>query len=229
MIEPHLGETIDIHGGGLDLIFPHHENEIAQSRCAHGGSAARALLGAQRLRRHGRGEDVEVARQYRDAGGAAGAGARGETLRLALLSAHYRSAAAVDRRARRAGEEQTSTSSIASAGDADAGDQRRGGDRGASGRPQYAACALTRRCGPRRPLRRCKGSAALLGLASRAATGRLVQGRRGRGWRSKPASPSAPKPRKTAISRPPIVSATSSSAEGIVLEDGPGGTTWRKE
>ena len=37
MIERHLGETIDIHGGGLDLIFPHHENEIAQSRCAHGG------------------------------------------------------------------------------------------------------------------------------------------------------------------------------------------------
>ncbi len=37
MIRAHLGETIDIHGGGLDLIFPHHENEIAQSRCAHGG------------------------------------------------------------------------------------------------------------------------------------------------------------------------------------------------
>ncbi len=32
----HLGETFDIHGGGLDLIFPHHENEIAQSRCAYG-------------------------------------------------------------------------------------------------------------------------------------------------------------------------------------------------
>ena len=38
MIRAHLGETIDIHGGGLDLIFPHHENEIAQSRCAHGGA-----------------------------------------------------------------------------------------------------------------------------------------------------------------------------------------------
>ena len=31
-----LGETFDIHGGGIDLVFPHHENEIAQSRCAHG-------------------------------------------------------------------------------------------------------------------------------------------------------------------------------------------------
>jgi cysteinyl-tRNA synthetase len=36
MSEKYLGETFDIHGGGLDLIFPHHENEIAQSRCAHG-------------------------------------------------------------------------------------------------------------------------------------------------------------------------------------------------
>ena len=36
MIEKHLGDTIDIHGGGQDLIFPHHENEIAQSECAHG-------------------------------------------------------------------------------------------------------------------------------------------------------------------------------------------------
>ena len=36
MSKAFLGETFDIHGGGLDLIFPHHENEIAQSRCAHG-------------------------------------------------------------------------------------------------------------------------------------------------------------------------------------------------
>ena len=37
MSEQHLGETIDIHAGGIDLIFPHHENEVAQSTCAHGG------------------------------------------------------------------------------------------------------------------------------------------------------------------------------------------------
>ena len=36
MAETHLGETFDIHGGGIDLVFPHHENELAQSRCAHG-------------------------------------------------------------------------------------------------------------------------------------------------------------------------------------------------
>ncbi len=38
MAEAHLGETIDIHAGGVDLLFPHHENEMAQSRCAHGGT-----------------------------------------------------------------------------------------------------------------------------------------------------------------------------------------------
>ncbi len=37
MIKTHLGETIDIHGGGIDLVFPHHENERAQSACAHKG------------------------------------------------------------------------------------------------------------------------------------------------------------------------------------------------
>ncbi|WPO39108.1 cysteine--tRNA ligase [Tardiphaga sp. 42S5] len=39
MAEAYLGTIFDIHGGGLDLIFPHHENEIAQSRCAHGTHA----------------------------------------------------------------------------------------------------------------------------------------------------------------------------------------------
>ena len=38
MGETHLGDTFDIHGGGIDLTFPHHENEIAQSRCAHDGA-----------------------------------------------------------------------------------------------------------------------------------------------------------------------------------------------
>ncbi|HEX7111430.1 MAG TPA: cysteine--tRNA ligase, partial [Mizugakiibacter sp.] len=37
MAEAHLGVTIDIHAGGNDLMFPHHENEVAQSTCAHGG------------------------------------------------------------------------------------------------------------------------------------------------------------------------------------------------
>jgi cysteinyl-tRNA synthetase len=36
MSEKHLGQVFDIHGGGIDLLFPHHENEVAQSTCAHG-------------------------------------------------------------------------------------------------------------------------------------------------------------------------------------------------
>ena len=90
MIERHLGEAIDIHGGGLDLIFPHHENEIAQSRCAHGGQPlARYWLhngfvdmGSEKMSKS-LGNIVTV-------GDLLAARHKGETLRLALLSAHYR-------------------------------------------------------------------------------------------------------------------------------------------
>ena len=57
-----LGTHFDIHGGGMDLKFPHHENEIAQS-CAACDGAVRERLDAQRLRQRRRREDVEVARQ----------------------------------------------------------------------------------------------------------------------------------------------------------------------
>ncbi len=90
MIRAHLGETIDIHGGGLDLIFPHHENEIAQSRCAHGQPLARYWvhngfvdMGAEKMSKS-IGNVVTVDRLLAD-------GHRGEVLRLALLSGHYRS------------------------------------------------------------------------------------------------------------------------------------------
>ena len=90
MIRAHLGETIDIHGGGLDLIFPHHENEIAQSRCAHGGAPlARYWV-------HNGFLDMGAEKMSKSLGNVVGvhdllaAGHRGEVLRLALLSAHYR-------------------------------------------------------------------------------------------------------------------------------------------
>ena len=41
MIKEYLGDTFDLHGGGVDLVFPHHENEIAQSKCACGGDFAK--------------------------------------------------------------------------------------------------------------------------------------------------------------------------------------------
>jgi cysteinyl-tRNA synthetase len=91
MIERHLGETIDIHGGGLDLIFPHHENEIAQSRCAHDGAPlARywlhngflSMAGAEKMSKS-LGNVVTVADLLEQ-------GHKGEVLRFALFSAHYR-------------------------------------------------------------------------------------------------------------------------------------------
>jgi cysteinyl-tRNA synthetase len=91
MIAAHLGETIDIHGGGLDLIFPHHENEIAQSRCAHEGEPlARywvhngflSMAGSEKMSKS-LGNVVTVGELLEQ-------GHKGEVLRLALLSAHYR-------------------------------------------------------------------------------------------------------------------------------------------
>jgi cysteinyl-tRNA synthetase len=89
MIRAHLGETIDIHGGGRDLIFPHHENEIAQSRCAHGGDYVRYWM-------HNAYLDIDGEKMSKSLGNFRTvrdllASYRGEVLRFALLSAHYRS------------------------------------------------------------------------------------------------------------------------------------------
>ena len=71
MSAAYLGDVFDIHGGGLDLIFPHHENEIAQSRCAHGTSVmANYWMHNGFLQIEGD-EDVEVGRQLRDDQGSA--------------------------------------------------------------------------------------------------------------------------------------------------------------
>lgn len=89
MAEAHLGETIDIHAGGVDLQFPHHENEIAQSQCAHGGKVfARYWLhngmlnfgGTKMSKSLGNIEKVHDLIQKHPP----------EALRYALLSAHYR-------------------------------------------------------------------------------------------------------------------------------------------
>ncbi len=89
MAAAHLGETIDIHAGGLDLLFPHHENEVAQSECAHGGKGfARFWLhngmlnlgGAKMSKSVGNTEKIHDLLQQHPP----------EALRHALLSAHYR-------------------------------------------------------------------------------------------------------------------------------------------
>ena len=89
MIRAHLGETIDIHGGGRDLIFPHHENEIAQSRCAHGGDYVRYWM-------HNAYLDIDGEKMSKSLGNFHTVRDllthhRGEVLRFALISAHYRS------------------------------------------------------------------------------------------------------------------------------------------
>ncbi len=89
MIEKHLGETIDIHGGGHDLIFPHHENELAQGTCAHGGAPyARVWMhnGFLTMSREKMSKSLGNIKTVHELL----ADAPGEALRWALLSAHYR-------------------------------------------------------------------------------------------------------------------------------------------
>ncbi len=90
MIEKHLGTTIDIHGGGRDLVFPHHENERAQSQCAHGGEAFVNywmhngyvnINGEKMSKSLGNFKTVRGLLEHH----------KGEVIRFALLSAQYRS------------------------------------------------------------------------------------------------------------------------------------------
>jgi cysteinyl-tRNA synthetase len=90
MSAAYLGEVFDIHGGGIDLIFPHHENEIAQSRCVHGTPAmANYWL-------HNEFVNVEREKMSKSLGNFVTirellADWPGEVLRLNMLKSHYRS------------------------------------------------------------------------------------------------------------------------------------------
>ena len=89
MIRKHLGADIDIHGGGSDLTFPHHENELAQGRCAEGGGCyarywvhnGMLRFGAEKMSKSV-GNIVTIRELLRTHAG--------ETLRYALLAGHYR-------------------------------------------------------------------------------------------------------------------------------------------
>lgn len=86
-----LGESFDIHGGGLDLQFPHHENEIAQSACAHDhGSFARYWLHNEMLQVEGKKMSKSLGNFFtvRDL---LEQGYPGEVIRFVMLSTHYRS------------------------------------------------------------------------------------------------------------------------------------------
>lgn len=93
MAEKHLGLPFDIHGGGADLKFPHHENEIAQSCCAHGHENDLSAFAKYWV--HNGFVTVEGEKMSKSLGNTVLAhdlvrDHAGETLRLALLSAHYR-------------------------------------------------------------------------------------------------------------------------------------------
>ncbi|WP_299582990.1 cysteine--tRNA ligase [uncultured Microbulbifer sp.] len=89
MIKKHLGDTIDIHGGGRDLTFPHHENERAQSCCANGVDFVRYWMhnGYVNIDGEKMSKSLGNFRMVKDLLGQF----PGEVLRFALLSAHYRS------------------------------------------------------------------------------------------------------------------------------------------
>ena len=89
MIEAHMGDTIDIHGGGIDLCFPHHENELAQAECVHGGQTfARfwmhnGFLSIEQEKMSKSLGNVMLVHELRKS-------VPGEAIRFALLKAHYR-------------------------------------------------------------------------------------------------------------------------------------------
>ena len=96
MSAAHLGKVFDIHGGGIDLVFPHHENEIAQSRCAHGTEAMARLWmhngflqveGEKMSKSLGNFVTVHDLLETNDFGGSRWPG---EAIRFAMLKTHYR-------------------------------------------------------------------------------------------------------------------------------------------
>ena len=96
MSAAYLGEVFDIHGGGLDLIFPHHENEIAQSRCAHGTAVMANVWmhngflqveGKKMSKSEGNFVTIHELLETEKFGGRKWPG---EVLRLAMLMTHYR-------------------------------------------------------------------------------------------------------------------------------------------
>jgi len=223
MIERHLGTTIDIHGGGLDLIFPHHENEIAQSRCAHGGAPlARYWMHNGFLSMAGSEKMSKSLGNVVTVGELLDQGHKGEALRLALLSAHYRqplewsealiaqSRATLDRLYRAAGG--------AEPGEVDEGVLEALAD------DLNTPLALSRLSAIADPAT-LKASAALLGLLAEDAQS-WFQGEGDARIDALVAARTEAKQARNFAEADRIRAEL--AAEGVLLEDGPQGTTWRR-
>jgi cysteinyl-tRNA synthetase len=224
MIERHLGETIDIHGGGLDLIFPHHENEIAQSRCAHAG------LPLARFWVHNGFVDMGSEKMSKSLGNIVtpaellAQGHRGETLRLALLSAHYRQPLSwTDEVVAQAKTNLDRLYRLAA--DAEPGVMDEGVAEALSD-DLNTPLALTRLIALE-DARAVKGSAALLGLLRSSSEEWFQGGGDADAIEIRIAERAAAKKNRDFATADRIREEL--KAEGVILEDGPNGTTWRRE